>query len=71
MATCDASSLAVFGINERDTISTVLDLSFVYVQRCQEFTLFPVIEAGEHVASQAFVGFVSQPGWGIAFVVGS
>ena len=40
--------------------STVLDLSFVYVQWRQAFRLFPMIEAGERVASQAFFAFVPQ-----------
>ena len=42
--------------------STVLEQSFVYVQWNQYVTLFPVIETGKLIASQALLAFVQHLG---------
>ena len=48
--------------NEELLNSTVLDLSFVYVQWCQAFTLSPMIEASKLVASEPPLSFVLDAG---------
>ena len=46
--------------------STVLELSLIYVQRCQQVTPLPVIQASKLVAFETLFAFVRNVGVGIA-----